>query len=299
VGRGSGSRWAQARRQATVAAEGPAGPGPPAEHLAALVARVAERPAGEVRDDAALEADLGLDSLARVELLAAIEEELGRVVDETQLGPQATVGQLRRLVEAGVPGSPDVEPARWSRAPWAWAVRPLLQWLVFRLQDYWMDLEVVHPERAERLPLPSILIFNYHGPYAALMVLRALPPRLRARTAIAADDRLWRGRDRWQGWLGALAVRAFPFAKSGGAVRQSLEETGRWLDDEYAVVLSPEGEPELEGRPPVPGRDGADRRRAAGAGRALPPRRLLRPVPPPPRVPLPARQARARAAGRR
>ena len=30
-------------------------------------------------------------------------------------------------------------------------------------------------------------------------------------------------------------------------MRPSLEELGRWLDDGYAVVMSPEGNPELEG----------------------------------------------------
>jgi 1-acyl-sn-glycerol-3-phosphate acyltransferase len=45
--------------------------------------------------------------------------------------------------------------------------------------------------------------------------------------------------------LAATAVQAFPFTKSGGAVRPSLMELGRWLDDGYAVIMSPEGEPEL------------------------------------------------------
>jgi 1-acyl-sn-glycerol-3-phosphate acyltransferase len=110
-----------------------------------------------------------------------------------------------------------------------------------------MRIEVVHPERAASLPFPSILIFNYQGPYVPLLMLRALPPRLRARTAVAADSRLWEGRDRWQGWLSALIIQAFPFVKSGGAVRASLEELGRWLDDGYAVIMSPEGNPEEDG----------------------------------------------------
>jgi long-chain acyl-CoA synthetase len=172
-----------ARQATTVPPERPAGPGPAADAVAALVARVAEHPPGEMREQAELEADLGLDSLARVELLGAVEEELGRVVDETRLGPQTTLDELRRLVAEGSPGGPGVEPARWPRASWARAVRPLLQWVVFRVQDYWMEFELVHPQRTERLPLPSIMIYNYHGPYAALAVLRALPRRLRVRTA--------------------------------------------------------------------------------------------------------------------
>jgi 1-acyl-sn-glycerol-3-phosphate acyltransferase len=79
------------------------------------------------------------------------------------------------------------------------------------------------------------------------VLLRAIPARLRSRIAIGADSRLWEGRDRWQGLLAALAVQAFPFVKSGGAVRASLEELGRWLDDGYIVIMSPEGNPEVDG----------------------------------------------------
>jgi long-chain acyl-CoA synthetase len=93
-----------------------------------------------------------------------------------------------------------------------------------------------------------VLIFNYEAPYVPLALLRALPPRVRSRVAIAADARLWQGRQRWQGWLVALAAQGFPFAKLGGGVGASLDELGRWLDDGYAVILSPEGEPEPDGK---------------------------------------------------
>jgi long-chain acyl-CoA synthetase len=78
-------------------------------------------------------------------------------------------------------------------------------------------------------------------------MLRALPPSLRERVAVAVDGRLWQGPDRWQGILAALSAQGFPFVKSGGAIRSSLDELGRWLDDGYAVIISPEGDPERNG----------------------------------------------------
>jgi len=206
---------------------------------------VTSRSADELREEAELEGDLGLDSIGRVELMAAIEEELGRIVDETRVGPQTTVRELRELVDAGTATDGPAVVARWPRSVWARVLRRLLLWFVFRVQDRWMRLEVVYPERGESLPLPSILIFNYEGPYVPLAILRALPPGVRSRVAMGADARLWEGRDRWQGLLAALAAQAFPFVKSGGAVRRSLDELGRWLDDGYAVIMSPEGDPEL------------------------------------------------------
>jgi long-chain acyl-CoA synthetase len=227
-------------------------PAPPSEEteqprdpLVGSIARAASRSPNDVEDEAELEGDLGLDSIGRVELLSAIEEDLGRVVDEAQVGPQTTVGELRTMVAEAGATEPMAAAARWPRAWWARWLRRLLLWVVFRLQDRWMRIEVVHPERAAGLPMPSLLIFNYEGPYVPLVMLRALPQHVRSRVALGADARLWDGRDRWQGWLAAVAAQAFPFVKTGGAVRRSLEELGRWLDDGYAVIMSPEGDPEL------------------------------------------------------
>jgi len=48
-------------------------------------------------------------------------------------------------------------------------------------------MDVVHPERAASLPIPSLLIFNYQGPYVPLAILRALPARIRVCVAVAVD----------------------------------------------------------------------------------------------------------------
>lgn len=241
-------RAAVERREAAAPAATPPERPAAADPLVAIIARVAERPVERVRDDAELGIDLGLDSIGRVELLAAIEDEMGRVIDELQVSPQTTVGELRRLTAEAPTAAPAETRGRWLRAGWARAIGRVLLGAAFRLQDRWLEIEWVHPERAAAIPFPSILIFNYQGPYVPLLMLRALSPRLRARVAIAADARLWEGFAHWQGILAALAVQAFPFVKSGGAVRPSLEELGRWLDDGYAVVMSPEGNPELDGK---------------------------------------------------
>jgi long-chain acyl-CoA synthetase len=220
----------------------------PADPLLSLLSRIAAVAVPEIHESSRLQDDLHLDSIDRLEVLAGIEEDLGVLVPELEVAPETTVAGLRSMVAAGGTSISPRSPARWQRAAWARGVRRGLLWLGFRIQDHWMRMEVVHPERAWRLPLPSILIFNYQGPYAPLCILRALPPHVRRRVAVAADSRLWKGGPRWQGPLAALAGQAFPFAKSGGeAVRASLVELGRWLDDGYAVIVSPEGNPELDG----------------------------------------------------
>jgi long-chain acyl-CoA synthetase len=240
-------RMAVEQRLATAGSLAPARAGLVADPLVSIITRIAGREPGEIREGLDLGAGLGLDSVGRVELLSAIEEELGRIVDEFAIGPQTTVAELRGLVEASPVAEVAERGARWPRAWWARLLRPLLHWIIFRVEDHWLRMEVVHPERAANLPIPSLLVFNYQGPYVPLFILRALPASIRQQVAIAADARLWHGRDRWIGFLGGLAVQGFPFEKSGGTVGASLEELGRWLDDGYAVIVSPEGNPERDG----------------------------------------------------
>lgn len=222
-----------------------------ADPVGAIAARLVGAEGREIsrtEDAARLQDDLGLDSIGRLELLSALEDELGVVIPELDVGPATTITQLRELAAKATPEARYRPRPRWPRSAWASILRRGLLWVGFRLQDHWMQMEVVHPERAGQIPLPSILIFNYEGPYVPLAMLRALPQSIRSRVACAADSRLWQGKDRWQGWLTALAAQAFPFVKSGGGeLRSGLDEMARWLDDRYAVIASPEGNPEYNG----------------------------------------------------
>lgn len=60
---------------------------PAVDPLVGLIARVTGRPASALRDELALGADLGLDSIGRIELLSLIEEEMGRAIDEVKVEP--------------------------------------------------------------------------------------------------------------------------------------------------------------------------------------------------------------------
>src|SRR5205085_8785132 len=72
-------------------------PEPGAPPLLRLIAGLTRLPVADDGGDLAL-SDAGLDSLGRVELLSAIETELGVYVDETTIGPQTTVAELERIV---------------------------------------------------------------------------------------------------------------------------------------------------------------------------------------------------------
>ena len=63
-----------------------------------LVAQIARMDAGKVRESASIRDDLGIDSLAAMEILASIEKRLGVVIDEAKAFDVVTVKDLLDLV---------------------------------------------------------------------------------------------------------------------------------------------------------------------------------------------------------
>ena len=94
------------------ASKSAAGDGVPALHR--LVAELGHVPLEQVSPEKALGTDLNLDSLGRVELLSAIEEELGVYLDETQIGPATTLAELIKMVDRGDHAIGDSTCPRWG-----------------------------------------------------------------------------------------------------------------------------------------------------------------------------------------
>ena len=69
------------------------------------------RPAATPRLNDNLERDLGLDSLARVELFNRIETEFGRRLPESALGEAETLAALLAALGAAAPAAPPPKPA--------------------------------------------------------------------------------------------------------------------------------------------------------------------------------------------
>ena len=62
--------------------------------LVHIIAEISRRHTEEITSTSSLGNDLDLDSLGRIELLSAIESELGVYLDESQITPETTVDQL-------------------------------------------------------------------------------------------------------------------------------------------------------------------------------------------------------------
>jgi long-chain acyl-CoA synthetase len=225
-------------------------PAPPAtasdDPLLRLIGQVSGVAPAEIQPERTLGGDLNLDSLGRVELLSAIEEELGAYVDETAVGPDTTVAQLAEMVATQASRGEGMKVVTWPLSRVGVFLRELfLQGLIFPLYHVFWSRRVYGREGIDHLPGPVLFASNHHfpilqglgGEFAAIWM--ALPRHLRLRTATAADPDAAFGNP-FTAFISHLC-NAFPIAKRGN-VRESLEYLGRLLDRGWSVLIFPEGE---------------------------------------------------------
>ena len=209
--------------------------------VASLTAQVAQVPLAQVLPTARLEADLGLDSLGRVELLSVIEEELGAFIDDGQLDPDASVADLERLVEGARDGRPET-------GVFGWPLNPVVRALGIGLQELVMvpfvglfyRVRIRGEQHLKGLRGPVIFAPNHHLHSDNAIILTHLPLawRWRLSVAAAADDIFG---NPIRGLGAAVLGNAFPLAREG-AIRRSLELLGARLDRDFSVLIFPEGE---------------------------------------------------------
>jgi len=216
--------------------------------LLALIARITGEglPATQTQNqDLRLAEDLRLDSLGRVQLMAALEERLGTALNPTDFDNVETLSQLRHLIShpdhsepaitlpSAITPNPNAQTTghqRQSKAPpsthiyphWPWS-RPItflraafvecialpLVWLLAT-----PNVESPHPEPTAK-PLtatgPMLIIANHVTTYDLPLLLYALPRSIRLHTAAAMSgeilEDLRHGRNR--GWLNPLGPPAW------------------------------------------------------------------------------------------
>jgi len=206
----------------------------------ALVAQVANVPAAAVRPEAQLSADLGMDSLARIDLLGVIEEELGAYIDDAALEPSATVGELERMVEGARDAKRETGIFGWPLNPLVRTFGLLLQEsLVWPLVSIFYRVRVHGREKLHRLRGPVLFAPNHCLHWDNGIILTSIPLGWRWKLAVAAaaDDVFG---NKLNGFFSAVLADAFPLAREG-AIRRSLELLGARLDRDFSVLIYPEG----------------------------------------------------------
>jgi long-chain acyl-CoA synthetase len=207
------------------------------------IAKITNLSESQIIGEKRLVEDLKMDSLERVELVAAIEEETGMILDEAEIGPGTTVSQVRQKVERKAQKVERYDFKVWPLKPAIIFLRAIFQKiLVVPLTKYFVKIEKVGVENLCNLAEPILFYSNHLSAVDSSVILVSLPPKIREKLAIAAAADVLFEKDQDKKWEGILTFlfNIYPFARAG-QIKSSLEYTGRLLDRGFSILAFPEG----------------------------------------------------------
>ena len=211
--------------------------------LTRLLAEITSYDVSGISQKTKIVSELHLDSLLRIELVARIEEKFEVAIDEYTITPETTVADLEDMVQKGKAIAQHLPLKKWPRSWWTKMARRIVQAFIFYpLAKIFMKLRVEGGENLRDLPLPSIFMPNHISYLDFLVVLMALPAKIRKRVAFAAArDVLFEKYKYLAGW-GELFFNAFPFPRQEYEnIKVGLEYMGQLLDQGWSIVVFPEG----------------------------------------------------------
>ena len=207
--------------------------------------------------------ELGLSSLERVELLAALEDAFQTRIDERTFAAAHDVGQLRAAIEYGPARAttndsadePDDRPA-WNQSAAARLVRRIaLGGFLVPLTRLFAWARVDGREHLADLAGPVVFAANHQSYVDTGVILAALPARWRYRVATAMSKEFFAAyfypsgqsalRRAWSGvvyHLAALFFAAFPLPQRHPGARRTMRYVGELLERGTSILLFPEGE---------------------------------------------------------
>jgi long-chain acyl-CoA synthetase len=227
-----------------------------------LIERITGRSVGGLKADTALDSDLGLSSLDRVELISALEDRYQVDLSETRFSAARTVGDVERML------SGEARPRAEYHYP-VWVLRWPVTWLRWLAHSFLMRPAIIllgwprieGRENLQGVRGPLLVVCNHIGDVDPGFVQTALPARLRNRIATAtggealealrtpAPGRSLFGRiyDRTKWVLGVSLLNLFPLPREAG-FRRSFAYAGEAVDQGYSVLVFPEGRHTVDGR---------------------------------------------------
>jgi long-chain acyl-CoA synthetase len=221
-----------------------------------LLARVTGTGVAQIREESLLVTDLGLTSIDRLELVSFLEQEYRLDIEDSQIGPQTRVSDLRRII------AKREKPARrshfrfWTDTRFFRGVRMALDILFhYPLFRSFVTLEVQGRDKLEHLDGPVFFVANHLSYLDQPAVMFALPPKIRYKCATAAWaefffgdyhglNRIWR---LFCYEYGTVLFNLFTLPQTQG-FSSSLEYMGRLADAGVNILIFPEGAHSRDGK---------------------------------------------------
>ena len=211
--------------------------------------------AASLDKSAKLAEDLKLDSLGRVELLSALEDQYQIELDEAAVTEATTIADIEEIVSRGKSEAVAYPYPRWAmRWPITWVRFLGYNFFVLPITLFMCRVRVIGGERLAKVNGPALLISNHVTDIDAGLILSALPLRWRMRLAIATQGELlrewrypaaalpwylrWKSRVAYA--LAAALFNVFSIPRQSG-FRQSFAYAGEAVDRGWNILIFPEG----------------------------------------------------------
>lgn len=217
--------------------------------LVKILAQVSGTSADNILPSTKIINELGLDSLARVELIGAIEEEMRIAISDQDIAATTTVSELEATIKNQ---KPVVEPPplkRWPRMLLIRILRTALQMPLFAFTYLFMPIKVEGRSNLAKLKYPVIFMPNHLSYADPIALAKALPFKIRTKISFAAARDFIYEELKVFSYIGEILLNAFPVQRDGSAhIKLGLEHIGQMLDQGYSVVVFPEGKISIDGK---------------------------------------------------
>jgi long-chain acyl-CoA synthetase len=230
--------------------------------LATLIAQITGRPLAADSRNAALDADLHMTSLDRVELMSALESRYQTDLSDVRFSEVSTVGQLEKLLTESPAAPVEHLYPRWPQNWLTTAVRLAVYYLLAWPATYILAAPRIRGRENLRGLRGPVLVIANHVTYVDIAwVLPAMPARLRNRLATAMRaERLAemrrppksmslfnRLRERLDYFLALSLFNVFPLPQRSGFLK-SFSFAGDLADRNWNILIFPEGHTTEDGQ---------------------------------------------------
>ncbi|HZV82519.1 MAG TPA: AMP-binding protein [Geobacteraceae bacterium] len=219
------------------------------DSLLNLLARITGTVPAQIREESLLVAELGLTSIDRLELVNSLEQEYRFDIEDSQIGPQTRVSDLRQIIAKRETKTRRDHFRFWTNARFFRGVRMVIDSLFhYPLLRYFASMEVQGSDELEHLDGPVFFVANHLSYLDQPAIMCALPAKIRYRSATAAweefffgayhgVDKIWR---RFCYEYGTVMLNLFPLPQSRG-FSGSLKFMGKLADAGINILIFPEG----------------------------------------------------------
>lgn len=226
------------------------------DELQGTIAQITGKPVENVAESALLVSDLGLSSLARLELVTCIEQKYRLDLDDSLINQETTVGSLRKIIEKRERTKSGNIFWFWTNSKWANVLRMIRDLALYPFYRIVAPTKVEGLEKINNLDGPIIFISNHLSFIDQPIIMYALPRRHRYNTATAAWQEFFFDQNKnlitrwWKKFVflyAAVMRNVFPLPQSSG-FRKTLAYMGKLIDHKINFLIFPEGQISLDGK---------------------------------------------------